>query len=104
MIYHYLLLKKDPLGLEYRFLYHGISCLFHTSQCGDLETCNTIVKALLGAIVKPTEIRILDSNKNALILLLSRVRNPSAIAGYNELLTKILLIETGPPYEKESSL
>lgn len=41
MIYHYLLLKEDPLGLEYRFLYHGIACLFHTSQFLDIATCNS---------------------------------------------------------------
>jgi hypothetical protein len=30
MIYHYLLLEKDPLGLEYRFLNHGYRvCFIH---------------------------------------------------------------------------
>jgi hypothetical protein len=104
MIYHYLLLKKDPLGLEYRFLYHGIACLFHTSQYGDVDSCNLLIKAILETIVKPSEIKILDSNKNRLISLLSRVRNSSAITGYNELLTRVLLIKTidpnGTPIEK----
>jgi hypothetical protein len=94
MIYHYLLLKEDPLGLEYRFLYHGISCLFHTSQYGDLATCNAVVKALLETIANPSKITILDTNKKYLIELLVKVRNSSAITGYNELLTKVLLIET----------
>ena len=36
MIYHYLLLEKDPLGLEYRFLYHGVAC-FVTWSSSDLS-------------------------------------------------------------------
>ena len=32
MIYHQLLLGKDPLGLEYRFLYHGVACLYQIGR------------------------------------------------------------------------
>ena len=56
--YHYLLLGKDPLGLEYRFLYHGVACLFHTSQFSDITTCNVVVKGLLECIANPKSITI----------------------------------------------
>jgi hypothetical protein len=93
MIYHHLLLGTDPLGLEYRFLYHGIACLFHTSQFENLETCNTIVNTLLYTVVDPSKIEISDKGKNDLIMLLSKIRNPDAIKGYNELVMKILSIK-----------
>ena len=94
MIYHYLLLKRDPLGLEYRFIHHGISCLFYTAEIGQLETCNAIVKALLQIISDPTQIKILDNNKKDLIVMLSKVRNSGAIVGYKELLLKVVSIGT----------
>lgn len=97
MIYHYLLLKEDPLGLDYRFIYHGVSCLLHTSQLGDIETCNVIVKGLLETIVDPSKIKILYSRKNGLIVSLSKVRDSNSIIGYNELMTKIMLIEATQP-------
>jgi hypothetical protein len=95
MIYHYLLLGKDPLGLAFKFLYHGILCLYHTSQYGDIKTCNVIIKGLLETIARPSEIKILDSNKDTLISLLSQTRNSKAMIGYNELLKRLSLIESG---------
>ena len=58
MIYHYLLLNKDPLGLEYRFIELGVASLFHTSQFSDIITCNAIVKGLLECITNPKSITI----------------------------------------------
>ena len=44
MIYHQFLLNQDPCGLEFRFLYYGVSCLYHTSMIGEYDTCRMIVK------------------------------------------------------------
>lgn len=52
------IIRKDPLGLEYRFLYHGVACLFHTSQFSDITTCNVVVKGLLECIANPKSITI----------------------------------------------
>ena len=92
MIYHYLLLEKDPLGLEYRFLYHGVACLFHTSQFSDITTCNAIVKGLLESIVNPNSITITKNGKNEILKLLSNVKHTDKIEGYLELLNRIALV------------
>jgi hypothetical protein len=92
MIYHYLLLEKDPLGLEYRFLYHGIACLFHTSQFSDIATCNAVVKGLLECIANPKSITITKNRKNEILKLLSGVKHTDKIEGYLELLNKIALV------------
>lgn len=91
-IYHYLLLQKDPLGLEFRFLYHGISCLLHTSKIGDIATCNSIVRGMLDCIVNPENIMLLESNKKRLLGLLAAVEHPDKIDGYLELLRRVALI------------
>lgn len=92
MIYHYLLLKEDPLGLEYRFLYHGIACLFHTSQFLDIATCNAIVKGLLECMTNPKSITITKNGKDEILKLLSGVKQSDKIKGYFELLNRIALV------------
>lgn len=92
MIYHYLLLEKDPLGLEYRFIYHGVACLFHTSQYSDIATCNVVVKGLLECIVNPESITITKNGKNEILKLLSGVKHTDKIEGYLELLNRIALV------------
>lgn len=92
MIYHYLLLKEDPLGLEYRFLYHGVACLFHTSQFYDIATCNVLVKGLLECITNPEKIIINENSKNDVLKLISGVKHPEKIEGFFELMNKIALV------------
>lgn len=92
MIYHYLLLEKDPLGLEYRFIYHGVACLFHTSQFSDIATCNVVVKGLLECIVNPESITITKNGKHEILKLLSGVKHTDKIEGYLELLNRIALV------------
>ncbi|MGE4308794.1 hypothetical protein [Bacteroides sp.] len=93
MIYHYLLLNEDPLGLNYRFIYHGIACLFHTSQFYDIVTCNAIVKGLLECIVEPKSITVTKSGKNDILKLLYGVKDSDKIDGYLELLNRIALLD-----------
>ena len=92
MIYHYLLLKTDPLGLDYRFLQHGISCLLHTSNIEDIETCNVVVKGLLECFINPHEVKMPQLNKDQLILLLSKVKHTDRIKDYSRLVEKIIQI------------
>lgn len=92
MIYHFLLLSNDPLGLEYRFIYHGIATLFHSSQFSDLATCNVTVKVLLDVLTNPSNITIPKIKKNEMLILLKDVRNPEKIEGFFELMEKVALI------------
>ena len=92
MVYHYLLLNKDPMGLDYQFLYHGMSCLFHTSMFGDIKTCNVIVKAMLECVTKPQNITITRQGKMEILKLVSMTKNPDLIQGFVELTGRISLI------------
>lgn len=93
MIYHYLLLSEDPLGLPYRFIYHGVACLFHTSLFSDIETCNAVVKGLLECIVDPGSITITKDGKKDILKLLSGVKHTDEIEGYLELMNRIALVK-----------
>lgn len=92
MLYHYLLLRKDPLGLEYRLIYHGIASLYHTSMFGDINMCNVIVKGLLECIAHPDQIIIKENKKNEILLLVAGVKNANKIEQFSELVNKIALI------------
>lgn len=94
--YYHVLLKSDPLGIEYQFLYYRISELFHVSNIGDIETCNVIVKVLLEMIKSPEDIHILQSCKDRLIGLLSIVSEKEKIIKYNELMSVIARLGTKP--------
>lgn len=95
-LYYYLLLKHDPLGLDYRYLYHMICSLYHTSNFGDMETCNTIVKALLEVVVNPEEIGMIKKCKERLILMLARVKRVDEIIRFVELVERISKIKVTP--------
>lgn len=94
--YYHVLLKSDPLGIEYQFLYYRISELFHVPNIGDTETCNVIVKVLLEIIKSPEDIHILQSCKDKLIGLLSMVNEKEKIIKYNELMSVIARLGTKP--------
>lgn len=96
-IYYYLLLKEDPLGLEYQFLYHRISSLLHSSNLDDIETCNGIVKMVLEMIVAPSKINMIQSCKDRLLILLTKVSNADKIIGYSDLVEKIAKVNVVPP-------
>lgn len=87
--YYYILLKSDPLGVEYRFLDYRISSLYHSSNIGEIETCNVIVRSLLEMIVVPEDIKVLESGKNRILMLLTKVKNTDKINGYEELVSRI---------------
>lgn len=92
MIYHYLLLHKDPLGLEFRFLYHGIACIVNASQNGDITTCNMVTKAMLQCLTNPQNISFISNSKNDILKLVSSVKRPDEIEGFLELVRRIALI------------
>lgn len=94
MIYHQLLLKEDPCGLEFRFLYYGVSCLYHTSMIGEYETCRLVVKALNECFTNPKSVTITKRNKEQVLSLLHLVKQPGKIEGYMSLMEKIALIGT----------
>ena len=82
MVYHHLLMGKDPISLEYRYLYHGIACLYHTSACGDILTCDAIIKGLSETINKPDGIKMRKENKDEIFRLLTAVMHKERITGY----------------------
>lgn len=92
MIYHYLMTGKDPLGLEFRFINHGIACIMNASQYGDILTCNAIVKVMLECIVYPEKITITVQGKNDILKLISLVRNADKIEGFLELVRRVALL------------
>ncbi|MEG1726053.1 MAG: hypothetical protein RR313_11730 [Anaerovoracaceae bacterium] len=95
-IYYYLLLKEDPLGLEYQFLYHKISSLLHTSNFDDIEACNSIVRTMLEMIVNPSKISMIQSCRDKLLILLTKVKSTDKIIGYSELVEKIARVNVVP--------
>ena len=94
MIYHQLLLGKDPISLEYRFLYHAVNCFYHTSYIGDIQICEIITKGICECLASPKNIRMKENNKADLLSVMQKVRNKKQIRGYSEALSKILLIRT----------
>ena len=102
-IYSYLLLKEDPLGLEYQILYHRICSILHTSNFNDIETCNMMVKATLEMIVEPSKINMIQSCKDRLLLLLTKVKNTDKIVGYSELVEKVAKVNVVPRQANERS-
>ena len=98
--YYYILLKSDPLGVEYRFLDYRISSLYHFSNIGEIETCNTIVKVLLEMIVVPEDIKVLESGKNRILMLLTKVKDTDKIIGYEELVSRIARLGIMPKQSK----
>ena len=95
-IYYYLLIKSDPLGLEYQYLYHRICSLLHTSNFGDIKTCDSIVKVLLEMIVDAREIKMIKNCKDRLLILLTKIKNGDKIHGYSELVERIAKIRIVP--------
>lgn len=93
-IYYYLLLKKDPLGLEYRFLYHGLAGLLYTSKIGNITTCNSIVKCMLECIDAPENIIITKPGKIRLLGFIREIEHADKIERYLELVNRIALIRT----------
>lgn len=94
MIYHKLLLGEDPCGLEFRFLYHGVCCIYHTSQFEDFKTCSLIVKALNQCFTSPLSVTMSQSNKMQIITLLKKVKGEDKIDGFLDLMQKVALIQT----------
>lgn len=89
MLYHYLLIGKDPIGLDYRFVHHGIACLFHASNFNDIGLCNTIVKAMLECIKDPQNIKFTKNNKAEILKLMTMIKNVDKIEGYLELIKRV---------------
>lgn len=82
MVYHYLLLKKDPLGLEYRLIQSGLASLVHLSAIGHIRACNEVVRSLKQCIVNPNEIIISKKSKDELLFLLSEVKQSRLIDSF----------------------
>lgn len=85
---------KDPLGLEYRYIYHSLISIAKVSQLGDVDTCNAIVKALLESIVAPENISMKKMNKEQLYIWINQIKNPTKINGFGELVERIARIST----------
>ena len=89
MIYHYLLLKSDPAGLEYRFVNHGLSAILYCSQIEDTKTCNVLVKIMLECVVYPEKIYFTDKGKRDIFKLISLVKGGDSIEGFLELVERL---------------
>lgn len=92
MIYHQLLLNNDPCGLEFRFLYHGVACVYHTSMIEEYETCSLITRTINDCLTNPQAVKLSKSNKLQVIKLLNLAKQPNKIEGYTDLMEKVALI------------
>lgn len=93
MIYHYLLLGNDPLGIQYRFIYHGVSALYHASKVDDIQTCNIIVKGLLECIKDPHKIILKKEEKKDILRIVASIKGVDRVSGFLELLNRLALIQ-----------
>lgn len=93
MIYHKLLIGKDPNGLEYSFLYHAALCLYHTSCIKEFDTCRAVVKGMDECLYNPKNVKIKKANLNILLSILQKVRHQEQIEGYSGILAKVLAIQ-----------
>ncbi|OUO16555.1 hypothetical protein [Odoribacter splanchnicus] len=89
MLYYYLLFHDDPMGLEYRFLYQGVSSLLHTSKCNDFKSCQRIVKLMIRGLEQMKECIMSESSKKEILKLMCKVNDPEKIDRFYELLDKI---------------
>lgn len=94
--YYYVLIKSEPLGVEYQFLYYRISELYHSSNIGEYKMCESIIKTLLEMFVKPEDVKMIQSCKDRLIGLLAEVKGKENIVGYNTLMSTIARIGIKP--------
>lgn len=93
MIYHKLLTGKDPNGLEYSFLHHAASCLYHTSCIKEFDTCRAVVKGMDECLYNPMNIKMKKENIAILLSILQKVRHQEKIEGYSGILLKVLAIQ-----------
>ena len=96
MVYHQLLLNNDPLGLEYRLIYHAVCTMFHASHFDDIKTCDSVVKGILECVIKPETVRVTASSKRDLLMLLSSTKEPQRIDGFYsvlELVSKLRVVD-----------
>ena len=92
-IYHYLVLKQSPLGLEYNFLLHGLCTLQSASQNEHYELCNELVKALNEIFVDTSKIKMNSVAKNGLLNIYSSIPNKDKIENINSIILKIAQIK-----------
>ena len=92
-LYYSLMGLKDPLGLEYRYLYHNLISLSKVSQLGDMKTCNAIVKGILEVVERPEDISMRKTNKDQLYIWISKVKEPMKIEKFGELIERIAKIK-----------
>lgn len=92
MIYHYLITGKDPLGLEYRLIHHGIASIVNASQYGDIPACNNFTDAILQCVPHPENIVIRENEKNELLKLISLVKNGDKIKDFLMLIRMVALL------------
>ena len=93
-LYYSLMGLKDPLGLEYRYIYHNIVSLEKVSHLDNVGTCNAIVKAMLETIAHPESISISKKNKDDLYVWISKVKDPMRIDRFGELIERIARLKS----------
>lgn len=84
-IYYSLLGLKDPLTLEYKYMYHKLWSLIYSSKTGDAPTCDIVVKSTLEVVLHPERILLTKECKQTLIVFLSKVEHAEKIKRFNEL-------------------
>ena len=92
-LYYSLMGLKDPLGYEYRYIYHALISLAKVSMIDDIPTCNAIVKGLLETVSNPESILMKKMNKDQLYTWIYKVKEPARIEGFGDLVERIAKIK-----------
>lgn len=92
MIYHYLLLKRDSSGLEYRFISTGLYCMKHLSIIGDIEMCNKVANTITDNISSTNSITIHKELKEELLSTIVEVQKQKSIEGFQKVVELVASI------------
>ncbi len=92
MIYHYLLLKRDSSGLEYRFISTGLYCIKHLSIIGDIEMCNKVANIITDNISSTKGITIHKELKEELLSTIVEVQKQKSIEGFQKVVELVASI------------
>ncbi len=87
---YYEITTKQPIkDVKYKYLLYRISAMFNASIIKDIDTCNSITKALLEQI-KPKHLQLNIQQKESLLSLLVATHNKESIQQFSALLQVLL--------------
>lgn len=87
--YYSVMMKNEPLGINYQFLYYRISEINHLSNIGNYIFCNALIDSLLTMYVEPELTSMTKSSRDRLISLLSECKGKENLPQIHNLISII---------------